>query len=290
MPPFRIRRSTCVTSIAALVVFSLCFVFVLEWKCIETLRVENDFSKMGAQVLPRTSVKLNPNERVNIRVENNFSKVEAHILPRTSVEMNPNKLVKNYTLDMKEFVFNLTVDFPENFYKVLKSRNRHELILSKGIREFWWYARKSMEELSVGGKRVNSDTILRSIAQRYNSLQWRLSELMDHQSNHGEYELNWKYWQTRLSKHFTTILEKRIDRLQNPLDCKSAKKLVCHVAKACGFGCQIHHVSYCFILAYATQRTLVLDSSGWKYSPNGWNVIFKPISSTCSEIPTGNDQ
>jgi len=48
--------------------------------------------------------------------------------------------------------------------------------------------------------------------------------------------------------------------------------------KGCGYGCQLHHVAYCLIVAYGTGRTMVLDSKAWKYSPNGWEKFFRPVS------------
>lgn len=82
-----------------------------------------------------------------------------------------------------------------------------------------------------------------------------------------------------------------IDKLQNPKDCDSARKLVCQLNKGCGFGCQIHHVVYCFVVALATDRTLILDAHNWRYvdsknrksKSSGWNLVFEPLSRTCTE-------
>lgn len=52
--------------------------------------------------------------------------------------------------------------------------------------------------------------------------------------------------------------------------------------QGCGYGCQLHHVVYCLILAYATERTLILQSTGWKYKRSGWEQVFLPISETCT--------
>jgi hypothetical protein len=46
--------------------------------------------------------------------------------------------------------------------------------------------------------------------------------------------------------------------LQHPPDCSTARKLLCNLNKACGFGCQIHHVVHCFTHAVALNRTMVL--------------------------------
>ena len=49
----------------------------------------------------------------------------------------------------------------------------------------------------------------------------------------------------------------------------------------CGFGCELHHLVDCLILAYATERTFVLNATGWIYDKNGWENIFMPLSVTC---------
>lgn len=80
-----------------------------------------------------------------------------------------------------------------------------------------------------------------------------------------------------------------ISRLQNPQDCENARKLVCRLNKGCGFGCQIHHLVYCFMIALASGRTLILDSRFWRYAPSssidskqsGWNLVFQSLSNTC---------
>ncbi|XP_054759332.2 alpha-(1,6)-fucosyltransferase-like [Lytechinus pictus] len=35
------------------------------------------------------------------------------------------------------------------------------------------------------------------------------------------------------------------------------------------------------IVAYATQRTLILDSKGWRYAREGWEKFFLPLSENC---------
>ncbi len=74
------------------------------------------------------------------------------------------------------------------------------------------------------------------------------------------------------------LLQRRLEYLQNPPDCSRARKLVCKLAKPCGFACQMHHLAYCFILAYASERTLVVHDRGWKYSPQGWELVFHPLT------------
>ncbi|KAL6486688.1 hypothetical protein MHYP_G00060800 [Metynnis hypsauchen] len=69
----------------------------------------------------------------------------------------------------------------------------------------------------------------------------------------------------------------------NPPDCSKAQKLVCNINKGCGYGCQLHHVVYCFMIAYGTQRTLILESHNWRYANNGWETVFRPVSDTCTD-------
>lgn len=83
------------------------------------------------------------------------------------------------------------------------------------------------------------------------------------------------------SKALSDLVQRRLHYLQNPPDCSTARKLVCKINKGCGFGCQLHHIAYCFIMAYATERTLILKSKGWRYHKGGWEEIYQPISETC---------
>ena len=38
---------------------------------------------------------------------------------------------------------------------------------------------------------------------------------------------------------------------------------------------------YCFIVAYGTERTLILKSKGWRYNKGGYEEVFKPLSDNC---------
>ncbi len=58
----------------------------------------------------------------------------------------------------------------------------------------------------------------------------------------------------------------------------------CNLEKQCGFGCQLHHAAYCLVMALATNRTMVLSSSGgkgWRYDrEDGFEGLFRPLSDT----------
>lgn len=93
----------------------------------------------------------------------------------------------------------------------------------------------------------------------------------------------YEQWRHDEANALSDLVQRRLYYLQNPKDCKKAKKLVCKLNKGCGYGCQLHHVVYCFIVAYATERTLILKSKGWRYHKAGWEEVFYPISETCLE-------
>lgn len=83
-------------------------------------------------------------------------------------------------------------------------------------------------------------------------------------------------------QHLSEILHKRLNYLQNPPDCTTARKLACKFDEACGYGCQVHHVVFCLIVAYATERTLVLEKGAGIYKGHTWDQVFLPLSDTCT--------
>ena len=169
----------------------------------------------------------------------------------------------------------------EKLYELLKERKLYELRMEKSIRELWWYVRDRVT-MNDSGQKVAKETV-GSVREQYDIMRWHFNNLRSVGGSDSPTQLNWAYWQKNISQEMTKLMEKRLNYLQNPRDCALSKKLICEVAKTCGFGCQIHHVTYCFIMAYATKRTLVLDAKNWRYSMSGgWDAVFQPISKTCT--------
>ncbi len=177
--------------------------------------------------------------------------------------------------------------------KLLREKKQMDLRIKNDIKEMWWYLRAQLgalkKDLSPNNaspqsldRRPTITSILTDVEERYNSLNYRLQK-----SERVSDELLWPGWKSKLSSSLGDLMERRLRYLQNPSNCSAAKKLVCSIAKTCGFGCQLHHVTYCFILAYATERTLVINSRGWQYSEHGWESAFLPPSSTCTMENTG---
>lgn len=148
------------------------------------------------------------------------------------------------------------------------------------IQEMWYYINA---ELNRFKKHPNELTF----EQRESELQDAIKNVWEHKKSllidvdrltkadgHDE-------WREKEAKELSDLVQRRFTYLQNPKDCNKAKKLLCNLNKGCGFGCQIHHVVYCFLVAFGTERTMILKSKGWRYHKEGWDSIFKPLSDTC---------
>uniref|UniRef100_A0A8D8Y921 Alpha-(1,6)-fucosyltransferase n=1 Tax=Cacopsylla melanoneura TaxID=428564 RepID=A0A8D8Y921_9HEMI len=150
--------------------------------------------------------------------------------------------------------------------------------IGNDVQEFWYYInseltkfKKESPQLASKLEQVISETAehKRSLIKDLGSLQ--ASDLFEE-------------WRSKESLDLSDLVQRRLEYLQNPADCRTARKLVCNLNKGCGYGCQLHHVVYCFIVAYATQRTLIMKSKGWRYARGGWEEVFEPVSKTCTSL------
>lgn len=159
----------------------------------------------------------------------------------------------------------------------------HEILSRKvenDIVEFWYYMRfslKSIRDLAVG----NTMLINRVDEVLSDGLDYKRTLVADIEQLRNKNGMN--EWRTKESLDLGDLVQRRIKFLQNPNKCRKAKKLVCNLSKGCGYGCQLHHVTYCLIVAYATKRTLVLESKGWRYASQGWETVFQPVSDNCND-------
>lgn len=168
----------------------------------------------------------------------------------------------------------------------LAALKRVELRLDTGTRELWWYLRDQLERInatkvasSPSASEKWKSQLLHSVKEQIDLLDLHatdIQQIADSYINNG--------WREKMFQELSGLMQRRLHHLQNPKDCASAKKLVCHVAKPCGFGCQIHHTAFCFILAYATERMLVVNTEGWRYA-NSWEAAFQPVSDNCTLSP-----
>ncbi|XP_013793921.1 alpha-(1,6)-fucosyltransferase-like isoform X2 [Limulus polyphemus] len=163
---------------------------------------------------------------------------------------------------------------PSKEYELTRRR------VEDGVIEMWYFIRSKLKTLN---KTLSSDkeTIkmltetMEDIANHRRSIMVDLEKLKDLDGM--------AVWRQKEAQELGDIVQQRLKYLQNPKDCSKARKLTCSLNKGCGYGCQIHHVVYCFIVAYGTQRTLILKSKNWRYSRQGWESVFKPVSDTCTD-------
>ncbi|KAJ6636091.1 Alpha-(1,6)-fucosyltransferase [Pseudolycoriella hygida] len=166
-----------------------------------------------------------------------------------------------------------TINEPSTEYEQLRRR------VQSNTQEMWNFVNAEMlklkKTLSSNDARVTKqiDNMIEMAAEHKNSL---LNDL-----NHLAEVDGYDAWRFKEAAALSDLVQRRLQYLQNPEDCNKAPKLVCRLNKGCGYGCQLHHVVYCFIMAYATERTLILKSKGWRYHKAGWEEVFKPISDTC---------
>lgn len=161
---------------------------------------------------------------------------------------------------------------PANEYEQLRRQ------VKNNVKEFWYYAQNAIKKLAKKGADpkgtpVVVDEVLSMLTEHKNNLLNDMERIEQVDAYEG--------WREKEAQDLTDLVQRRLHYLQNPENCSKARKLVCRLNKGCGFGCQLHHVVYCFIMAYATERTLILKSQGWRYHTTGWEEIFKPLSDTC---------
>jgi len=179
------------------------------------------------------------------------------------------KIKRNGDGDLSEVV-SKAIDGPSKEYELARRK------IFRDTNELWWFVRDKLEN-SV--KSSNTELIQQlnktkiEVKHRYASLLGDLNELSEVDG--------FKTWREKEAKDLSDLVQKRLHALQNPKDCATAKKLICKLNKGCGYGCQIHHAMYCFIVAYGTERTLILKSKGWRYNKGGYEEVFKPLSETC---------
>ncbi|XP_069156944.1 alpha-(1,6)-fucosyltransferase isoform X2 [Procambarus clarkii] len=156
-------------------------------------------------------------------------------------------------------------------------------LVGKGVQETWWYVSDQLQQLrkkvaAFTDYTTHIDQILEVGADHARVTEYDLHRL-SHLDGLGS-------WREQEAADLSGLIQNRIHALQHPPDCAKARKLICNLNKGCGYGCQIHHVVYCFIVAYGTKRTLILKSRGWRYNKAGWEDVFQPLSETCTD-PSG---
>jgi len=153
----------------------------------------------------------------------------------------------------------------------------------RDTQELWFFARSRLEGLAKDKSKLEQKIpeILSELETREQVVLTDL-EMMKENDGHDD-------WRKQESLDLSNLVQARLKYLQNPENCGSARKLICNLNKGCGYGCQIHHAIYCFLVAYGTERTLILKSKGWRYNKKGFQDVFLPMSETCTD-PEGSSR
>ncbi|XP_026804438.1 alpha-(1,6)-fucosyltransferase-like isoform X2 [Rhopalosiphum maidis] len=164
----------------------------------------------------------------------------------------------------KKELRNIEPTTPSKEYEVLRRR------IFSNTKEFWYYINSGLEPLvesTKNAKRIYK--IKNMVGEHYRSLLKDISDLAE-VDNHST-------WRQQESESLSILVQNRLEELQNPPNWFIAKQLICKLEKSCEFNCQLHHIVYCLIFAYNTQRMLVLDYKNWEYG-DIWQDFFLPLS------------
>ncbi|XP_046665025.1 alpha-(1,6)-fucosyltransferase [Homalodisca vitripennis] len=157
--------------------------------------------------------------------------------------------------------------------------------LKMGVDELWYFVSAQVKLAQRDAQDGNSMRLTARLNRLLNEGIEHKRALVKDLKSLGETD-GYGAWRMKEAAALSDLVQRRLYYLQNPADCKTAKKLVCNLNKGCGYGCQLHHAVYCLLVAYGTQRTLVLKSKGWRYHRGGWDEVFQPVSDTCSDTTT----
>ncbi|XP_059354153.1 alpha-(1,6)-fucosyltransferase-like [Carassius carassius] len=150
--------------------------------------------------------------------------------------------------------------------------------VENGVKELWYFIHSEIQKLShvePSDRQKHTETLLQDLGHQQRTIMIDLHDLSQ-ADGAGD-------WREKEARDLSNLVHNRISYLQNPQDCSKARKLVCNINKGCGYGCQLHHVVYCFMIAYGTQRVLILESHNWRYAPKGWETVFRAVSDTCTD-------
>lgn len=157
------------------------------------------------------------------------------------------------------------------------------LRVSNNIKEFWNYVQAQVGQLKSNVSHNDSvakiQKILDMTSEYKRSLLIDMNELISIEGSNTLAE--------EQNQRLGRIVQARLKHIQNTKDCATARKVSCTLNHACGFGCILHHVTLCLLIAYGTNRTLILDSSKWNYDQSGkkgWEELFEPLSNTCRSV------
>ena len=126
---------------------------------------------------------------------------------------------------------------------LLKDKKTLESRVGNDARELWWFLRAQLNalkntqttetespETQNEAQAKKLETVVMDVEERYHTLRSHLKKLEGVSDDLFKAE-----WKQNLSTRLGSTMQRRLHYLQNPPDCSAAKKLVCNIAKTCGF-------------------------------------------------------
>ncbi|ROT71727.1 hypothetical protein C7M84_009938 [Penaeus vannamei] len=157
---------------------------------------------------------------------------------------------------------------PEPFMEAEQMRRQ----VGRDVRHTWQFLKFHLRNLSSSNN--NLTTVLEDLEHFFRVTSHDLTRLNDVDG--------FREWREKEAAALSALVQHRLHILQNPPDCP-AKKIYCDFkAAGRGIGSQLHHLSYCFLASYGTQRTLILDTKNYNGNPEGLETFFLPLSDTCT--------
>ncbi|CAI6344318.1 unnamed protein product [Macrosiphum euphorbiae] len=209
--------------------------------------------------------------------------LELDFLQKNNAELNHRILVSTQRLRIvtNSYSKKKKIEGPSKEYELLRRR------IYFNTKEFWYYVSYELRLLARTVKGIKPFTIqmIKNINEQYLSLLNDIAKLAT-VDDHAQ-------WRRKEYIYLRTLVQKRLRFLQNPEDCSKAKKLFCNLIsdrRSCGYGCRLHHIVNCLVVAYATKRTLFLNNPhDWGFTSSGFSSLFFPLSNTCTSSLDSNE-
>ncbi|XP_060868919.1 alpha-(1,6)-fucosyltransferase-like isoform X2 [Metopolophium dirhodum] len=203
--------------------------------------------------------------------------VEEH---RTNIELTEirNDLSQKLRFNEKKMKNKKKIIYPPSEeYELLRRR------IYSNTKEVWYYVSSTLRSLAneFDDLKPKVSDVKIMVDEHYRSLLRDVAKLADVDG--------YSQWRWKEFRSLSRLVEKRIRHTQNPPDCSKAKKLLCNLfincphKNCCGYGCRVHHFVKCLIVAYATERTMIIDNpKKWEFTSRGFENVFLPLSDTCT--------
>ncbi|XP_076274211.1 alpha-(1,6)-fucosyltransferase 8 [Rhynchophorus ferrugineus] len=261
-----------------LVIFLVLWLLVLVLSAFPGLNSTNTFDSRSSERLAKALSDLEALRKQNEELQVIFKEISTNNLSddqKEAIENFQTRLTKAERPYTKLGLSDVSSkEEPNTQYELLRRR------IYANTKEFWFYVHSNLLEIQKKAGDVAPDIV--DIINQVLSLGAEHKRSLLHDITKLAEVDGYEDWRQKESQDLSDLVQERFKFLQNPEDCDTARKLVCSLNKGCGYGCQLHHVVYCFMVAYGTKRTLILKSKGWRYHKSGWEDIFMPLSDTCT--------